>query len=149
VGQTQDQATGTLKGAGLTAAPTTISHCDATNNGNVVNQNPLGGSTADQGSSVAITVCRAATPTVTVPNVVGQTQDQATGTLKGAGLTAAPTTTSDCDGANNGNVVNQDPLGGSTADQGSSVAITVCRAASPTLRAPNLVGQTQDQATAT
>jgi eukaryotic-like serine/threonine-protein kinase len=65
---------------------------------------------------------------VTVPNVVGQTQDQATRTLKGAGLTAdlAPTTTTTCDATDNGKVVSQDPQGGTPADPGSRVTITVC-----------------------
>ena len=143
IGQTQGQATGTLKGVGLTAAPTTTTTCDATDNGKVVSQNPQGGTPADQGSSVTITVCSAK---VTVPNVVGQTQGQATGTLKGVGLTAAPTTTTTCDATDNGKVVSQNPQGGTPADQGSSVTITVCSAK---VTVPNVVGQTQGQATGT
>src|SRR6266542_6996159 len=80
IGQTQDQATAALEHAGLTAAPTTTSNCNSTDNGNVVTQNPAGGASAGKGSSVTITVCAAATP-VRVPNVIGQTQDQATSTL--------------------------------------------------------------------
>jgi len=72
-----------------------------------------------------IFLCAAATP-VTVPNVIGQTQDQATATLTDAGLTAAPTTTSNCNSADNGSVVTQNPAGGASVDKGSSVTINVC-----------------------
>jgi beta-lactam-binding protein with PASTA domain len=144
IGQTQDQATGTLKGAGLTAVPTTTSNCNSTGSGNVVTQNPVGGASVGKGSSVTITVCAAATP-VTVPNVIGQIQDQATATLKAAGLTAAPTTTSLCNATDNGNVVTQDPAAGASVSKGSSVTIGVCSAVS----VPNVTRQTQDQATTT
>jgi beta-lactam-binding protein with PASTA domain len=146
IGQTQDQATGTLKGVGLTAMPATTSNCDRANNGNVVTQNPRGGASVGKGSSVAIAVCHPAATPVTVPNVVGQTRDQATGTLTGAGLTAAPTTTTTCDTTDNGKVVSQDPQGGTPADPGSRVTITVCGAK---VTVPNVIGQTQDQATGT
>ena len=146
IGQTQDQATATLKGAGLTVVPTTTSNC--TSSGNVVTQNPAGGASVGKGSSVAIGVCSPAATMVRVPNVIGQTQDQATATLKNAGLTAAPATTSDCNSTSNGNVVTQNPAGGASVGKGSSVTITVCAAATP-VTVPNVIGQTQDQATAT
>lgn len=63
---------------------------------------------------------------VRVPNVIGQTQDQATVTLTDAGLTAVPTTTSNCTSADNGNVVTQDPAAAASAGKGSSVTITTC-----------------------
>jgi len=63
---------------------------------------------------------------VAVPDVIGQTQDQATAALEHAGLTAAPTTTSNCNSTDNGNVVTQNPAGGASAGKGSSVTITVC-----------------------
>ena len=144
IGQTQDQATAALKNAGLTAAPATTSDCNSTSNGNVVTQNPAGGASVGKGSSVTITVCAAATP-VTVPNVIGQTQDQATATLSNAGLTAGPTTTSDCNSTSNGNVVTQNPAAGASVSKGSSVTIGVCSAVS----VPNVIRQTQDQATTT
>jgi hypothetical protein len=126
IGQTQDQATATLKNAGLTANPETTIDCNSADNGNVVTQNPAGGATADKGSSVAITVCSAATPTVTVPNVIGQTQDQATATLKNAGLTANPETTIDCSTEVYGLVLKQDPSAATPVTKGSSVKIVVC-----------------------
>src|SRR6266536_806868 len=61
---------------------------------------------------------------VAVTDVIGQTQDQATAALEHAGLTAAPTTTSNCNSTDNGNVVTQNPAGGASAGKGSSVTIT-------------------------
>ena len=55
---------------------------------------------------------------MTVPNVTGQTQAQATSALEAAGLTAAPTTTTSCTTADNGNVVTQNPAGGTSVAQG-------------------------------
>ena len=52
------------------------------------------------------------------------TQDQATVTLTDAGLTAVPTTTSNCTSADNGNVVTQDPAAGASAGKG--VAEDLC-----------------------
>ncbi len=149
IGKTQDKATSTLKGAGLTVVPTTTSNCNSTDNGKVVTQNPAGAASVGKGSSVAIGVCSPAATPVRVPNVIGQTQDKATATLKNTGLTAMPATTSNCNSADNGSVVTQNPAGGASVGKGSSVAIGVCSPAATPVLVPNVIGQTQDQATAT
>ena len=141
-GRTQAQATSALEAAGLTAAPTTTTNCGTADNGNVVTQDPAGGTSVAKGTSVTIGVCSAAPATVTVPNVTGQTQAQATSALEAAGLTAAPTTTTNCTTADNGNVVTQDPAGGTSVAKGTSVTIGVCSAA-PRLTVPNVIGESQ------
>ena len=129
-GRTQAQATSALEAAGLTAAPTTTTNCGTADNGNVVTQDPPGGTSVAKGTSVTIGVCSAAPATVTVPNVTGQTQAQATSALEAAGLTAAPTTTSSCTTADNGNVGNPGPARRNIRSRkGTSVTIGVCSAA--------------------
>jgi PASTA domain len=140
-GRAQAQATSALEAAGLTAAPTTTTNCGTADNGNVVTQDPPGGTSVAKGTSVTIGVCSAAPVTVTVPDVTGQTQAQATSALEAAGLTAAPTTTSSCTTADNGNVVTQNPAGGTSVRKGTSVTIGVCSAAPPTV--PNVIGESQ------
>jgi beta-lactam-binding protein with PASTA domain len=125
VGQTQGQATTALQGLGLTVNPTTISKCDATSDGLVMGQSPSGGAPVPKDSAVGITVC-SATPAVVVPDVVGQTQGQATTTLQGLGLTVNSTTTSECDVTSDGIVVSQSPSGGLSVQEDSTVTITVC-----------------------
>jgi serine/threonine-protein kinase len=139
-GRTQAQATSALQAAGLTAAPTTTTNCGTADNGNVVTQDPAGGKSVAKGTSVTIGVCSAAPVTVTVPDVTGQTQAQATSALEAAGLTAAPTTTSSCTTADNGNVVTQNPAGGTSVRKGTSVTIGV---QSGTLTVPNVIGESQ------
>ena len=140
-GRTQAQAASALQAAGLTAAPTTTTNCTAADNGNVVTQDPPGGTSVAKGTSVTIGVCSAAPVTVTVPDVTGQTQAQATSALEAARLTAAPTTTSSCTTADNGNVVTQDPVAGTSVGKGTSVTIGVCSVAPPTV--PNVIGESQ------
>ena len=140
-GRTQAQATSALDAAGLTAAPTTTTNCGTADNGNVVTQDPPSGTSVAKGTSVTIGVCSAAPVTVTVPDVTGQTQAQATSALQAAGLTAAPTTTSSCTTADNGNVVTQNPAGGTSVRKGTSVTIGVCSSAPPTV--PNVIGESQ------
>jgi len=125
VGQTQSQATTTLQALGLTVNPTTISRCDAVSDGLVMSQSPSGGVPVPKDSAVGITVC-SATAAVVVPDVVGQTQSQATTTLQGHGLTVNTTTTSECDATSDGIVAGQSPSGGASVQEDSTITITVC-----------------------
>ena len=146
-GRTQAQATSALEAAGLTAAATTTTNCGTADNGNVVTQDPAGGTSVAKGTSVTIGVCSAVSPTVTVPNVIGESQAQATSALEAAGLTAAATTTTNCGTADNGNVVTQDRAGGTSVAKGTSVTIGVCSAVSPTVTVPNVIRESQAAAT--
>ncbi len=127
-GQTQAQATRALEGAGLTAAPTTFRHCISADNGKVVAQDPRGGTSVARGTSVTIGVCSASPAPVIVPDVIGDAAAAATGILQNHGLAAVTTTTSNCDPANNGNVVTEDPPAGSSVPQGTNVSIGICDA---------------------
>jgi len=75
VGQSATDATNTLKGQGLTVAQTTTNSCTATNDGNVVSQNPSAGTQVNLPATVTITVCSAPAPpsttTTTAPGTGG------------------------------------------------------------------------------
>jgi beta-lactam-binding protein with PASTA domain len=141
IGLTRDQATSTLASVGLFANPVlTTTSCGAQANGSVVSQSPAGGAPAPKDSTVAIGIC---VVMVTVPNVIGQTQDQASATLAGVGLSAIATNVL-CPRLHiaTGNVGTQNPASGLSAPMGSNVTIGICR---PPV--PSVTGEPQDQAT--
>ena len=72
----------------------------------------------------AIRSC-APSPTVIVPNVVGQTQAAATTSLTNAGLTVGTVTTASSPTVPAGSVISQNPAGGSSVPVGSAVNLTV------------------------
>jgi hypothetical protein len=87
---------------------------------------------------------------VAVPDVSGQTKNQATATLQDDGLTVNPATTSSCAASSDGLVVGQSPQGGTSVHPGSPVVITVCSASQPTLVViPSVIGLAEGQAEAT
>jgi serine/threonine-protein kinase len=75
---------------------------------------------------VQITVSLGSNATTTqVPDVVGQDQQTATTTLQGAGFEVQVIDVPATDPSQNGNVVDEQPAGGSRAPQGSTVTIYV------------------------
>jgi PASTA domain len=122
-GQTESAAETALKNAGLGASPSDTTTCGSTPGGDVVRQNPGGGTSAQPGSVVAIVVCSATATPVTVPNVVGSTLANAEAALKSAGLAASPDPTT-CTSTGPLDVASQDPAGGTTAQPGATVSLT-------------------------
>jgi serine/threonine-protein kinase len=121
VGKQRPDAVAALQDAGLKV---TVHDQDSTEpKGRVLSQAPVAGTRVTRGSRVTITVSRGIQK-VDVPDVVGRSQDEASGILQGAGFTvrsmqvAAPA-------AQEGKVVRQKPGGGSQEDKGSTVTIYV------------------------
>jgi beta-lactam-binding protein with PASTA domain len=63
---------------------------------------------------------------VTMPNVVGMTQQGATATLESDGLTVSAGTTSECGKFGDGIVVTQSPSAGTSVPANTSTTIAVC-----------------------
>jgi beta-lactam-binding protein with PASTA domain len=140
VGMTQAAAKTAITSAGLTLGSVALVYDNTTAKETVTGQAPAAGSTAPAGSPVAITVSRgptpAASPTATaVPNVIGQTQSQATTTLQSLGFAvvvdAVPSTTVAA-----GNVFAQSPAGGVMAQPATAVTIVVSSGATTASPAP-------------
>jgi eukaryotic-like serine/threonine-protein kinase len=85
------------------------------------------------------------TPTVTVPNLVGLTQDQANQQLAAANLNGSPGTKSGCQ--NTGKVLDQDPKAGVSVKQGNVVTFDVC-AGPGAVQVPNVVDKSEADAIA-
>lgn len=119
VGLSESEAVSTLQAAGfahmvLTAPDPSVPE------GVVISQDPAG--EAEQGSTVTITVSTGPSD-AEIPNVVGQSEADATATLEGAGFEVAVETAEDAV-VPAGQVISQNP-GGGTAPPGSTVTIVV------------------------
>jgi beta-lactam-binding protein with PASTA domain len=127
-GQSEPDAKNTLQSDGLTATAATTTDCPADDNGLVVSQDVSAGSMVDKGTNVSFSVCAASPPPPVkmVPDVVGQTQQAASGTLAQDGFTAVPSQIGKCGSIPQGSVVSQDPGGGAAASPDNKVSIVVC-----------------------
>ncbi|PKQ28300.1 MAG: serine/threonine protein kinase [Candidatus Anoxymicrobium japonicum] len=119
----KDAAVTRLTEAGFQAdAQTVASSTDI--EGIVKSQNPAGGQTAPKGSRVTIDVT-AKPERVAVPNVVGIVRATAESTLTGTGFVVTVVDQITSDTTKVGKVLVQNPTGGTMADKGSTVTITV------------------------
>ena len=141
VGELQGAVAGILGGVGLVAGTATNQASTTVPIGVVVSQSPASGTQAPEGSAVAFSVSSG----VGVPNVVNQTQSNATTAIVNAGLTASVSTASSTTVAA-GLVISQAPAAGTHLSGGSSVTIVVSTGPPP-VTVPNVVGQTQATAT--
>jgi eukaryotic-like serine/threonine-protein kinase len=92
--------------------------------GTVLSQTPLGGTSALPGSRVALVVAEKE-PTVTVPNLVGQTTAEATSTVTGLGLKVKTTAQLTATSTDNGKVLFQTPVANGKAAQGATVTLVI------------------------
>jgi eukaryotic-like serine/threonine-protein kinase len=115
--------------------------------GTVVSQNPKAGGTANEGSTIFVNVTE--TQVVDLPDVEGETRDDAVRILEEAGFEVEEKTEESSAG-NKGYVVNQNPQGGDgqTAGVSSTVKITV-GAGPETVQVPNLYNLTPEKARVT
>ena len=128
IGFTEDAAESTISDRGLnTVVETTPSDKPP---GTVIEQKPVDGSLAERGSDVTITVARAPGQ-IDVPSVVGQTVDEASATLRDAGLNLGEVSEEESTEPG-GTVISQTPVAESQVDKGTRVDVVVAIApASP------------------
>lgn len=103
--------------------------------GQVTRTDPPAGSTVPVGSTVTVYISTGPPPTtttaVTVPNLVGQTRDQAASTLSADGLKGAFSTVAVNDPAQNGVVQSQNPAPNTSVAPGSTVDVSVGKYSPP------------------
>ena len=140
--QTQAAAFAALTDLKLT--PVQKAEASATvDSGAVTRTEPANGQSVDVGSNVTVFISTGPTQ-VLVPDVVGQTQDQARAALVAAGLTAGNVQTEDV-AVNKNDVTKTEPPAKSPVAAGSSVTIYV---ASGQVDLPSLVGKPKADALA-
>ncbi len=146
VGLAQATAEAAITGASLTVGAITQQNNPTVPAGDVISQNPIGGTTVDEQSAVSFVVSLGPVQ-VSVPDVVGMTQATAEAAIVGANLTVGTVTTINSDTIPAGEVISQNPVGGTTVDEGSAVNLTVSLGA-PDIAVPNVVGLSQANASA-
>jgi len=125
VGMSEDNARAALEQAGF-AVTSTSAPSDTVPSGVVSDQSPDGGTQAEKGSTVTITVSTGPS-TATVPDEIGQDKQVAIDDLKANGFKVHAQNVT-CGDPNQENIVqDQDPAGGSDAPTGSTVNIFVCK----------------------
>ena len=141
VGLQQANAVNKIEEKGLTPQVRPVSNSDV-EEGVVFSQTPTEGTRVDNETVVTIDVS-SGKPEVTIPSVVGQTDDDAVAELTRAGLNAQVVeVNSDRDV---GTVTAQNPGAGTVVVEGTQVRINVSRGPKP-VTVPNVVGLPYDQA---
>jgi eukaryotic-like serine/threonine-protein kinase len=129
IGLPYEQAATELQRAGFSVARVDVDSDLA--KGIVVNQDPNGGSTASQGSSVTLSVSKGPV-TSAVPDVTSQELSIAQATLEGAGFRVRPVIEETDDPSLDGIVISQDPVGGSQEKPNTVVTLFVGQLVQPT-----------------
>jgi beta-lactam-binding protein with PASTA domain len=108
--------------AGLTVGTISHEHNCAVPAGEVIGQNPVGGTMAECGSAVDLVV---STGQTIVPDVVGMALPDANAVIIAAGLTVGPISYEHNCAVPAGEVIGQNPVGGTMAECGSPVNLVV------------------------
>jgi serine/threonine-protein kinase len=146
VGLTRADAEAALADAGL--VPASVLQYDLTAPvGEVVDQLPAAGEQATPGTQVGLMVSRGRPDvSVSVPDVTGRTQDEATAALADEGLVAVPVEAYSAD-VPEGDVIEQEPPAGDRVSPLSEVLITVSLGeGTTTVSVPDVVGMTKAKA---
>ncbi len=123
VGYDNEAALNTLEDQGF-VAERTYAYSDTVASGQVISQNPVGGTAAKKGTVVTLTVSQGK-EAVAVPDVYNKTQEEATNALTAAGLTVTSTTTDYSDTVEAGRVISQSIAAGKYVDAGSNISLVI------------------------
>lgn len=123
-GQSLSSAQGELQARGFRIGGQQEESSESFAEGQVTRTDPAGGVTADRNSRVTIFVSTGVEQ-VGVPDVTNQTESTASAALRGDGFDVSVKTESVAPGDPTGRVLSQSPSGGTRADKGSTVTITV------------------------
>lgn len=146
VGSTQASASASLVAAKLDVGKLTTQNSTAMPAGCVISQNPAAGSLVPEGSAVSL-VISLGPPMTVVPDVVGLTQQAGAASITNAGLVVGTVTSANSSSVPAGNVISQNPLGGTSVAQGSTVDLVVSTGPAQ-VTVPAVVGMSQSDAEA-
>ena len=140
-GMPQDEAEQALEEAGFKTRVERVYSADV-RNGRVVATSPPAGTTLERGSEVTLQVSRGPEQ-VEVPDVTGDSEDNARSALEGAGLRVGKITREES-GESPGTVIEQSPAAGEKVDTGDAVDLTVAQP----VAIPDVVDLTEEEAQA-
>ncbi len=133
VGQAQATAEASIVAAGLVVGNVTTAYSDTVPAGDVISQNPAGGTEVEIGSAVGIVVSLGQP---IVPDVVGMTEAAATAAITAVDNLTVNVTNEYSDTVAAGLVISQNPAGGAAVAIGSAVEIVVSLGSQPDTDAP-------------
>ena len=128
VGMTQAAAESAITAVDSLTANVSTAYSDTVAAGLVISQGPVGGSVVPIGSTVSIVVSLGKP---VVPNVVGMTQAAAEGAIEAVDSLTANVSRAYSDTVPVGDVISQDPAGGTSVAIGSTVSIAVSLGQTP------------------
>ncbi|MFI6346950.1 Stk1 family PASTA domain-containing Ser/Thr kinase [Streptomyces sp. NPDC050560] len=132
-----------LASAGLEAGMVTQEFDDDVDKGSVISTSPAGGTTRKSGTAVAIKVSKGAA--VEVPDVTGESADDATDDLEDEGLHVRVSRTRVTSEADKGDVARQSPGEGTRLAEGDTVTLTLSKGPRM-VEVPDVTGQKVDDA---
>jgi eukaryotic-like serine/threonine-protein kinase len=142
IGLPQKEAEQQLKDAGFKVA-TQKQFSDTVKNGRVIDTTPAVGTLIERGTTVTLTVSQGQQQ-VQVPDVTGETEDNARSAIEGAGLRVGKVTQQESS-EDPGTVIKQSPAAGKQLAKGSAVDLTVAKA----IKVPDVVDEPEADATKT
>ncbi len=140
-GKSADDAQKALSQAGLNGQQGDTVYSDDVAEGAVASQDTSAGSKANKGDTIVFHLSKG-TEKVSIPNVEGMTQANATSKLESAGFSVKVESAAS-DSVDKGNVIKQSDTG--TAKKGATITITVSTGAA-SVEVPNVVGKTESDA---
>ncbi|MFF7050885.1 Stk1 family PASTA domain-containing Ser/Thr kinase [Streptomyces griseorubiginosus] len=144
LGEDVDKATETLEGDKYQFVVKTKQEESAEKPGTVLEQDPKLGAEVEKGSTITLTIAKAEEKS-TVPDVTGQSCDNAKAQMQANNLVGNCTEVETEDTNQIGKVIATSPQAGTQVDKNSSVNIQIGKPADKT-EVPNVVGQTVGQA---
>ncbi|MBV7698141.1 Stk1 family PASTA domain-containing Ser/Thr kinase [Streptomyces sp. TRM70350] len=144
VGQTEADARKLLENSDLQVGTVTQKPCEEEKKGNICSQDPQPKTEVDKNTTVNLVVSTGA-PKVAVPNVIGQSVDDATSTLEGDDYEFKVKTETRESSDDPGTVLEQNPVSGREVEKGSTITLIIAKAEEKAT-VPNVVGQTCEDA---
>jgi beta-lactam-binding protein with PASTA domain/tRNA A-37 threonylcarbamoyl transferase component Bud32 len=140
VGLSQNEAEKQLQDAGF-KSKAAEEFSDTVKKGEVISTAPAVGTLVERGTTVTLTVSKGKEQ-VAVPDVDGETEDNARSAIEAAGLRVGKVTEEESD-QDPGTVIAQSPAAGKKVAKGSAVTLTVAKA----VKVPDVVDETEEDAT--
>jgi serine/threonine-protein kinase len=140
-GMDEPTARAAIEDAGLVVGTVSTEASPTVAEGQVIRSDPAAGAEVDEGDTVGL-VLSGGPDTITIPNVVGLTEDRALSTLEAAGFTDV--TTAPADSLEDaGTVVGISPEENTEAAPGAPVRLQI---STGTIQIPDVVGRTEAEA---
>ncbi|WP_409240047.1 Stk1 family PASTA domain-containing Ser/Thr kinase [Streptomyces sp. PA5.6] len=134
-----------LKNSGLAPGMVTKSFDESVDKGSVISTDPRAGFTRKAGSAVALVVSKGRP--VEVPDVTGESEEDARADLEDAGLKAEIAPERVNSDEDKGDVAKQSPVADKTIAEGDTVQLTISKGP-PMVEVPDVTGMSVDDATA-